>query len=352
LATPAYRSRYEVIAAAIDRDGGTVVEIGGFPNSVVDVFARSARVLALEPYAPDDYVARVNAAARSKSIDYELRSGSVGAAAPFSEDIGDYALVCLGLDISSACDTIADFEASLSALIRLARHASIVAVEIPEYPPSIAIWSFLEACLKPTVVRDLRLDLSADPVADEYCVKDNRARRRVIVFQSSKDEKAPTAEAVRHCAARLYSLKEQLPPVFLPEEDGIFHIRPADLPSPRAGNEAGAQGELTFSPGVDEPGNVTYGPYVRLRPTKYRAIVRYESPADADTKIGNWDVCVDLGRKILVVMPMMGTDGAERADPAEFAISDESSRHPVEIRVFYSGAAIMCFRELIIEPAT
>jgi len=116
----------------------------------------------------------------------------------------------------------------------------------------------------------------------------------------------------------------------------------------RIGNEPGAHGERTFSPGVDEPGNVTYGPYIRLRTGKYRAIVRYDSPAGADSKIGHWDVCVGL--KVLLVVPMIGTDGVERADQADFAISDESSRHSVEVRVFFSGTATMRFRELVIEP--
>jgi hypothetical protein len=350
LATPAYRGRYELIAPEIDRDGGTVIEVGGFPNSVVDVLGRSARVIALEPYAPDEYVVQVMAAAEGKGIEFVLRRGSIAAADVLTEDVTDYALVCLGLDISSACDTIADFEASLFALIRLARNANIVAVEIPEYPPSIATWSFLEACLKPTVVRDLKLDLSVDPVADEYCVKDSRAQRRIIIFRSSSDGNMPTARAVKDCAGRLYSLKEELPALFLPGEDGKFHIRPADLPSLRLENKAGVDGQRSFSPGVDEPGNVTYGPYLRLRSGNYRAIVRYDCPANADTIIGHWDVCLDVGRKILLVMPMTGTDGVERADQAEFSISDESSRHAVEVRVFYSGAATMCFRELVVEP--
>jgi len=351
LATPAFRSRYEVIAPAIDRDGGTVIEVGGFPNSVVDVLTRSTRVVAFEPYAPSDYVIRVTEEARRRGIDYVLRSGSVAAAEFFAENIADYALVCLGLDISAACDSIQDFEANLAALLRLARRAAIVAAEFPGYPPSIVTWAFLEAGLKPSIVRDVKLDLSADPVADEYFVKDNRAHRRIVVFRSNQHDSGAAPDAVRDCAARLHSLKVNLsPPLILAGKDGKFHFRAADLPSRRAENQRGIDGERTLVPGEDPPGLVTFGPYIRLQPGKYRAIVSYDSPANADTIIGRWDVCVDLGRQILLAVPLMGTGGAKRIAETEFAISDARNQYGVEVRVFYNGAAALCFRELVVGP--
>jgi hypothetical protein len=97
--------------------------------------------------------------------------------------LAPYVRVGLGLDISGGCDTSGQFRTSLSALVDLIAGARIAAIEAPGYMPSQVGLKCLTDCLELGVLQDITLDLSQDPVADEFFVKDERARRRVLVWR-------------------------------------------------------------------------------------------------------------------------------------------------------------------------
>jgi hypothetical protein len=123
-------------------------------------------------------------------------------------------------------------------------------------------------------------------------------------------------------------------------------FRAANLHSKRLDRVIGATGEITLDPDSDEAGGVTYGPYLRLPPGSYRATVSYDSPAEENTKIGRCDVCIDAGREMLLMLPMMGTGRTIRPCVLEFSLTKEQK---VEVRVFFDKVAAMCFRDLFIE---
>lgn len=183
LTTPGYRSRYAIVAPHIDLPGRTIIEIGGYPNSIVRHLKSAERVIAIEPYAPPDYLDEIHAAAKERGIELLVRQGGLGKAELHPSLLQAYALVALGLDVPAGCDSREEFRAALESLVELAAGADIVAVEASAYPPSQVACGCLLACIEPRIVQDISLDLSQDPAADEYFVKDERARRRILVFR-------------------------------------------------------------------------------------------------------------------------------------------------------------------------
>lgn len=183
LTTPAYQARYAIVAPHVDLPGRTVIEIGGYPNSIVRHLSSAKRVVAIEPYAPPEYLAEIAAAAEEGGIELLVRQGTLGRIEFHADPVQPYALVALGLDVSAGCDNREEFRTALGSLVEVAAGAEIVAVEAPGYPPSQVARECLLACIEPRILQDIALDLSQDPAADEYFVKDERAKRRVVVFR-------------------------------------------------------------------------------------------------------------------------------------------------------------------------
>jgi hypothetical protein len=204
LTTSAYRSRYDIIAKSVDVADYTVVEVGGFPNSIVRHLNAAKRVIAIEPYAPSEYLAVIKAAAGERGIDLLVKQGTLGGVELQTDLLRPYALVALGLDVSAGCDSPGQFHAALGSLIDLVEHAEIAAVEAPGYPPSQAALQSLFACVEPRIMQDITLDLSQDPAADEYFVKDERAKRRLLVFRPDQVLSLPRREAILSASAALF----------------------------------------------------------------------------------------------------------------------------------------------------
>jgi hypothetical protein len=70
----------------------------------------------------------------------------------------------------------------------------------------------LLACVQPAVIHDITLDLSRDPVADEYFVKDNRAQRHLLVFRPAQVLQPALRESIlSRSAADFSDLRAGLP---------------------------------------------------------------------------------------------------------------------------------------------
>jgi hypothetical protein len=213
LTTPTYRSRYDLIARSVDLPDHAIVELGGYPNSIVRHLAAARRVITIEPYAPPEYLAEIQAVAAQRGIDLLVKHGILGQIELDADLLGPYVLVALGLDISAGCDSADEFHAALAALVNLAGHAEIAAVETPGYPPSQAVLQCLLACVQPAVMHDITLDLSRDPVADEYFVKDNRALRHLLVFRPARVLPPALREPILSSSAARFSDLKGGPPV-------------------------------------------------------------------------------------------------------------------------------------------
>lgn len=213
LTSEAYRLRYALVARYLDAEGATIVEVGGFPNSILGFLSRAARVHAIEPYAPDEFVAALDEASRSARVPFFLHRGVLGRASPDLRSLGAYRLVALGLDLTSGADTDAEtMYTGLSALVSAMSGAEIVALEIPRYAPSLATFEVLERLVIGKRRIDVTLDLTKDPVADDYYVKDNRAVRRLVVFEPvpGVDVASPVlVDMLRQAADAIASVKKR-----------------------------------------------------------------------------------------------------------------------------------------------
>lgn len=194
LKTPGFATRYTLAAALIDGPGRVVVEIGGFPSSIAGHLRHSRRLHLIEPYAPAEYCAEVEAAAQQ--IEVLIHHGdlaSVASAAPFARP---YALVALGLDLTTGAVDAAALRTGLERFVELCAAAERVAVEVPGHHLSQLTWTHLSTIVAGEVLADITLDLSRDPEADRFHVKDARAQRRLIGFRP-KPALAPTTAEVQ-----------------------------------------------------------------------------------------------------------------------------------------------------------
>ncbi len=208
LATPAYRFRYDIVAKAIDAPGRTIVEIGGYPNSIVRHLGAAKRVISIEPYAPAEYLAEVQAAAHERGIDLLVLNGTLGSVSLEPSLLENYALVALGLDVSAGCETVEQMSAALDALAKLAGQAQIVAVETSKHAPSEVALRTLLGCIEFKIVHDISTDFSMDPVADTFFVKDGRSKRRLLVIRPQHVLSRGSQQTfISASAGRLLSLK-------------------------------------------------------------------------------------------------------------------------------------------------
>lgn len=81
-------------------------------------------------------------------------------------------------------------------------------------------------------------------------------------------------------------------------------------------------------------GFVTYGPYVPLRPGRYRAQLRYRSRASSDQVVGSFDAFGTDERSVAAV-DLPGTDGRQRTLDLQFEVGDDGQRW--ELRTVATG---------------
>ena len=182
LSTTPYRLRYGIAAGYVDRPDSNLIELGGFPNSIAFQLNHVKTLFAIEPYAPAAYVESVEEEARRRQLAFRLIRAPLATAAINEQNLEPYGFVALGLDITAGSNSQEDVRISLHRLVQLLHRAQISVIEYPEYKPSRLTWEFIQRVLAPVVETELLLDFSQDPVAEKYYVKDERAKRHLVVI--------------------------------------------------------------------------------------------------------------------------------------------------------------------------
>lgn len=351
LRAPAYRMRYAIAAEIVDAPGSCVVEIGGYPNSCIDFLSKAARLIAIEAYAPEEFVKELRAAARDKGVDLMISRGSVAQTDMAVENLGEFNLVWLGMDISA--DELASeaYQRELAACVRLVGRAARVVVEFSEHTPSALVWRLVETCLSPTILLDLKLDLTRDPAADAFYVKDGRARRRIIAFAPTPAEIGEHADKIERCAEALLVIQRRMDTAGRSDDEkGVHHYWAAELPA-NFGESDGVG--RTACAEDDASGCFTFGPYVQLAPGAYVATISYVSSkgdAAGEAPEDSWDVCVGA-RSTIARGPLEPSAGEPAQATGRFEIAPGDAPQPVEIRTFFGGrgsltvAAVAIHRE-------
>jgi hypothetical protein len=210
LTSPSFKLRYDIVARLLDTPDATIVEVGGFPNSVVNSFVQARRIHAIEPYAPQDFIDALARQSEKSGTKLYLHRGSLGAVNLPWNDIKPYRFVALGLDLTSGSDSEASVKSALHDLISAVGSAELAAIEIPRYAPSLATFEVIEELLVDRKLTDITIDLTKDPSGDDFHVKDARAVRRLVVFHPKRDlsVKSPLVLARLESAAQaIYALK-------------------------------------------------------------------------------------------------------------------------------------------------
>ncbi|SFA85251.1 DUF6311 domain-containing protein [Azotobacter beijerinckii] len=124
---------------------------------------------------------------------------------------------------------------------------------------------------------------------------------------------------------------------------GQDEIRPADLQSivylgkdlPSTTGAVNGSSRLARA-GLNQPGFITYGPYIHLPKGAYEVSIKYTSSAPDAFRIGRYDV-YDAGRQHQDAEGVLyGTGGEEKLLTAYFEIGDQPLS-PYEFRVFWEG---------------
>ncbi len=99
-----YQLRYKILCEYADREDTTLVEVGGYTNTVVDFISRAKRVHLIEPNAPPEFQAHIQATAKSKGVEAFIHSCLLSDFETPIESLGRYSFVMAGLDIMGEND--------------------------------------------------------------------------------------------------------------------------------------------------------------------------------------------------------------------------------------------------------
>ncbi|KQQ78106.1 hypothetical protein ASF70_02470 [Rhizobium sp. Leaf321] len=346
LSTAAYRIRYLIAADLIDEPGATVIEVGGFPNSVVDFLDKSRRVIAFDPYTPADYIERVSKTAAGKDMAFMFSSRPISQAIEEIDNIGAYNVVWLGLDISADIHSTQVYRAELKGMLQIMGNAKACVIELPQYVPSALTWKLVLDCLHPQILRDVKLDLSEDPVADEFFVRDGRSQRRVIVFNAKRPFSGEVHSGlIDQCASDLMDVRNKQAGTTADGANRLYRYWASELPA-RGGKIIDGL-ERFAEVGKESKGCLTFGPYLRLASGNYAFEIIYRSWGDMERTPDRWDVCVGVSN-VIAAGDLPANDARLSTARGHFTLSSDHSLMPVEIRTHFAGAGDLCIRQIVI----
>lgn len=186
LESDTFRARYRLAADWVDQPNANVIEVGGFPNSIVSTLRQTRNVINIEPYAPAEFISTMKSIADDREIDLSIHKVGLGEITPEAFCPAKYNLVILGLDISSAATNATILRETLQNLFKLIDGAGRSVIEVPKYKPSLLTFEALQDVLAPEFAFDVTLDLSNDPTAIDFHVIDSRAVRRIVMFEQTR----------------------------------------------------------------------------------------------------------------------------------------------------------------------
>jgi hypothetical protein len=208
LESPGFRLRYEIAARFVDDPEKSVVEIGGFPNSVMEFLEHCKCMYAVEPYLPQTYETKVRILAEKRAASVAFFKGTPGNCALRCDALGRFNLFALGFDLSEGIENETAAYQDLRAMAELMTKAETTVIEMPQYEASQIAWECLEKSLRPNKHHEMVLDLREDPSAQEFLVTDGRAMRRILVLKGCSPRDPEVIEAIlKQGAADLVKLK-------------------------------------------------------------------------------------------------------------------------------------------------
>lgn len=124
------------------------------------------------------------------------------------------------------------------------------------------------------------------------------------------------------------------PSISNPVADKVPFYKAINLPS-QTGRIDGDK--RIASPELDQPGFLTYGPYIDLPAGKYVATIKYKSDSDHLTHIGWVDVTSSQGTKVLTKIDLKGTANIPGYVELPFVL--ENKTEGIEVRYWYDAVS-------------
>ncbi len=103
---------------------------------------------------------------------------------------------------------------------------------------------------------------------------------------------------------------------------------------------------------AQQEGFLSFGPYLRLHPGRYRVRLRYVSNADLTQQVGRWDIMANRSAKPALMWgggSLVGTRGAVREIESVFSADDSAAL--VEIRTYLMATGDLQLLTIALEPA-
>ena len=111
-------------------------------------------------------------------------------------------------------------------------------------------------------------------------------------------------------------------------------------------------GERLVAKRPQQEGFLSFGPYLRLHPGRYRVRLRYVSDADLTQQVGRWDIMANRSAMPALMWgggSLVGTGGAVREIESVFSADDSAAL--VEIRTYVMATGDVQLLTIALEPA-
>lgn len=153
LATPPFQKRYE-IASTFLRDTDNILEIGGFPNSIIYYVADNTKTISsVEPFGNNEFIKNISYEAMKRKIDLTIYPTLIDTVS-FNEN-NNYAIIWLGMNLSYY-----NQDEMRRALTLLANSKKAV-IETFNYAPSLKLMQFIKKTLNPKIIQQQEMTIDS-----------------------------------------------------------------------------------------------------------------------------------------------------------------------------------------------
>jgi hypothetical protein len=154
LTTQPFLKRYE-LARDFLKDSNNIIEIGGFPNSMVYFIPEKLKTISvIEPFGTNEWVKNISYESMKRKIDLNI--------IPSLNDINkfdlpkEYGVVWLGANISYLN------QVEIKNLLKILVNSRRTVIELPKYKPAEILWDFVKKTLNPKIVKTEELKIETD----------------------------------------------------------------------------------------------------------------------------------------------------------------------------------------------
>ncbi len=164
LKTEKFKEIYKIIVDFIDSKDNSVVEVGGYPNSILYYLNNSKNIEVIEKYATQEWITKLSLEGMDREVNLNI--------SPSLEDIKpnnlkNYNLVLLDFQLEYSKDQEREvIFKEVQKLFELISKANLIGLEFSDHPRSVEQLNFIKYVFQPSIVKHIRLNMN-DPSTNE-----------------------------------------------------------------------------------------------------------------------------------------------------------------------------------------